>query len=110
MDVIYTALTQKETESTCADIFIIPINTEVECLRITQLLRSKSTFKVELELAGRKLKRSLNYANKENIPYVLIIGENEIQTETIILRNMVRSTEQTIPLSCIEDGTLSKYL
>ncbi|MGH1143671.1 histidine--tRNA ligase [Bacillus pseudomycoides] len=109
LDVIYTALTQKETESTCADIFIIPINTEVECLRITQLLRSKSTFKVELELAGRKLKRSLNYANKENIPYVLIIGDTEISTETIVLRNMKEGTEMKLPLSCIEEGTLKDY-
>ncbi|HEK9100024.1 histidine--tRNA ligase [Bacillus pfraonensis] len=110
LDVIYTALAQKETESSSVDIFIIPINTEVECLRITQQLRFNSNFKVELELTGRKLKRALNYANKESIPYVLIIGENEISTETIVLRDMKNSIESTIPLSCIEDGTLKDYL
>ncbi|MBO1581451.1 histidine--tRNA ligase [Bacillus sp. XF8] len=110
LDVIYAALERKETESPSVDIFIIPINTEVECLRITQRLRSNSNLKVELELTGRKLKRALNYANKENIPYVLIIGENEIKTETIVLRDMKKSTEKNIPLSCIENGTLKNYL
>ena len=53
--------------------------------------------KVELELAGRKLKRALNYANKENIPYVLIIGEEELSTETVMLRNMKEGSEVKVP-------------
>ncbi|MBY0598544.1 histidine--tRNA ligase [Bacillus bingmayongensis] len=110
LDVIYTALERKETKSTSADIFIIPIETETKCLQIAGQLRSNSTMRVELELTGRKLKRALNYANKENIPYVLIIGETEISTETIVLRNMKESTEINVPLSCIENGTLKDYL
>ncbi|MFJ8530284.1 histidine--tRNA ligase [Bacillus sp. NPDC094106] len=110
LDVIYTALAQKETDSNSADIFIIPIGTETKCLQIAQQLRSNHTLKIELELAGRKLKRALNYANKEKIPYVLIIGETEISTETIVLRNMKEGVEKKIPLSCIENGTLRDYL
>ena len=110
LDVIYTALVQKETNSNSADIFIIPIGTETKCLQIAQQLRSNHTLKIELELAGRKLKRALNYANKEKIPYVLIIGETEISTETIVLRNMKEGVEKKIPLSCIENGTLRDYL
>lgn len=110
LDVIYTALAQKETDSNSADIFIIPIRTETKCLQIAQQLRSNHTLKIELELAGRKLKRALNYANKEKIPYVLIIGETEISTEIIVLRNMKEGVEKKIPLSCIENGTLKDYL
>ncbi|PEB53018.1 histidine--tRNA ligase [Bacillus pseudomycoides] len=110
LDVIYTALVQKETNSNSADIFIIPIGTETKCLQIAQQLRSNHTLKIELELAGRKLKRALNYANKEKIPYVLIIGETEISTETIVLRDMKEGVEKKIPLSCIENGTLRDYL
>ncbi|WP_459502343.1 histidine--tRNA ligase [Bacillus sp. C1] len=109
LDVIYTALERKETKSTSADLFIIPIGTETKCLQIARQLRSTSTMRIELELAGRKLKRALHYANKENIPYVLIIGETEISTKTIVLRNMKEGTELTLPLSCIEDGTLKDY-
>ena len=104
LDVIYTALSQKETISSTADVFIIPIGTELQCLQIAQQLRSTTSLKIELELAGRKLKRALNYANKENIPYVLIIGE-ELSTETAMLRNMKEGSEVKVPLS-----SLSNYL
>lgn len=105
LDVIYTALSQKETVSSTADIFIIPLGTEIQCLQIAQQLRSTTSLKIELELAGRKLKRALNYANKENIPYVLIIGEEELSTETAMLRNMKEGSEVKVPLS-----SLSNYL
>ena len=74
-----------------------------------QQLRSTTSLKVELELAGRKLKRALNYANKENIPYVLIIGEDELSTETVVLRNMKEGSEVKVPLSSLKDNTFNNY-
>ena len=73
-------------------------------------MRSTTSLKIELELAGRKLKRALNYANKENIPYVLIIGEEELSTETVVLRNMKEGTEVKIPLSSLENNTFNNYI
>ncbi|MED0965609.1 histidine--tRNA ligase [Bacillus paramycoides] len=110
LDVIYTALQKQETMASTADIFIIPLGTELQCLQIAQKLRATTSLKVELELAGRKLKRALNYANKENIPYVLIIGEEEITTEIVVLRNMKEGTEVKIPLSSLENSTFNNYI
>ena len=109
LDVIYTALSQKETISSTADLFIIPLGTELQCLQIAQQLRSTTSLKVELELAGRKLKRALNYANKENISYVLIIGEDELSTNTVVLRNMKEGSEVKVPISSLKDNTLNNY-
>ncbi|MGG0240078.1 histidine--tRNA ligase [Bacillus rhizoplanae] len=110
LDVIYTALLQKELASPSVDVFIIPLETQAECLKIAHMLRTNENLKIELELTNRKLKRALNYANKENIPYVLIIGEEEINNNVAVLRNMKEGTEQNIPLACIENGTLKQYL
>ncbi|MED1569037.1 histidine--tRNA ligase [Bacillus paramycoides] len=110
LDVIYTALQKQETTASTADLFIIPLGTELQCLQIAQKLRATTSLKVELELAGRKLKRALNYANKENIPYVLIIGEEEITTEIVVLRNMKEGTEVKIPLSSLENSTFNNYM
>ncbi|MED0981692.1 histidine--tRNA ligase [Bacillus paramycoides] len=110
LDVIYTALQKQETIASTADLFIIPLGTELQCLQIAQKLRATTSLKVELELAGRKLKRALNYANKENIPYVLIIGEEEITTEIVVLRNMKEGTEVKIPLSSLENSTFNNYM
>ncbi|NWK69137.1 histidine--tRNA ligase [Bacillus paramycoides] len=110
LDVIYTALQKQETTASTADLFIIPLGTELQCLQIAQKLRATTSLKVELELAGRKLKRALNYANKENIPYVLIIGEEEITAEIVVLRNMKEGTEVKIPLSSLENSTFNNYI
>ena len=110
LDTIYTALIQKERVSPSVDIFIIPLGTQAQCLKIAHTLRTNENLKIELELADRKLKRALNYANKENIPYVLIIGEEEINNDVAVLRNMKEGTERTIPLNSIENGTFKQYL
>ena len=44
--------------------------------------------RTEMEKKVQKLKKSMNFANKMNIPYVIIIGENEIQNNTVQLKDM----------------------
>ena len=41
-----------------------------------------------MEKIKQKMKKSLGYANKLKIPYVVIIGKNEIETNKIRLKNM----------------------
>ena len=95
LDVIYTALSMKNNGNwaePAVDFFLIPLGTEKETLQIAQKLR-KEGFKVEIEMSGKRLKRSLDYANKEQIPFVLILGENELQQEKITLKNMQSGKE-----------------
>ena len=74
LDVIYTALSQKETVSSTADVFIIPLGTELQCLQIAQQLRSTTSLKIELELAGRKLKTPLIMQIKRISLMCLLLG------------------------------------
>ena len=70
----------------------------------TQQLRSTTSLKVEPELAGRKLKRAPTMPIKR-ISLMLIIGENELSTNTVVLRNMKEGSEVKVPIS-----SLSNYL
>ena len=70
------------------NIYIIPMNTESESLVIANKLR-ESGYAVEVEMNNRKLKKSLDYANKEGIKYVIIIGSNELETGNIIIKDMI---------------------
>ena len=45
--------------------------------------------KESAEMNNRKLKKSLDYANKEGIKYVIIIGSNELETGNIIIKDMI---------------------
>ena len=83
------------------DIYIIPINTEIETLNIANKIRDLD-LKVEIDFQKRKLKKSLDYANKENIPYVIIIGEDEIKNNKFKLKNMNTKEEYEINMEKIE--------
>lgn len=83
------------------DLYIIPMGTKIESLNLANNLRNLG-LKVEVEMEDKKLKKSLDFANKENIPYTIILGENEIKTNTIKLKNMLENKEDTISLNDIE--------
>ena len=86
---IYEILKNKFDNSVSeTDIYIIPMNTESESLVIANELRENG-YSVEIEMNNRKLKKSLDYANKEGIKYVIIIGSNELETGNIIIKDMI---------------------
>ena len=104
LNVIYEILKDREefAEKALTDIFIIPMGTEIECLKIAETLR-KANYKVEVEMKQRKMKKSLEYANEENIPYVFILGEDELKQNIISIKNMKEKTQTTISLDKIAD-------
>ncbi|MAG53028.1 MAG: histidine--tRNA ligase [Nanoarchaeota archaeon] len=75
------------------DIFIIPIKNLDKCIPIAEELR-KSNIKVNLDLLKRSISKNLDYANKEKIPYVLIIGEDELKKNKVKLKNMFSGEEK----------------
>lgn len=97
LNVIYEILKNREefTENALTDIFIIPMGTDIECLKIAETMRSAG-YKVEVEMKKRKMKKSLEYANEENIPYVFILGEDELANETITVKDMKQKTQLQI--------------
>ena len=97
LNVIYEILKNREefTENALTDIFIIPMGTEIECLKIAESMR-KSGFKVEVEMKNRKMKKSLEYANDEKIPFVFILGEDELANNCITVKNMQEKTQTQI--------------
>jgi histidyl-tRNA synthetase len=46
-----------------------------------------------------KLKKQLDYADKRHVPYVVIIGSEEIETGKLALKNMVTGKQQKLSLS-----------
>lgn len=84
-------------ENNNIDIFIIPIETEIESLKLANKLRNFG-YNVEMEMQKRKLKKSLDYANKEKIQYVIILGEDELKNNSFKLKDMINNGEILINL------------
>lgn len=94
LDVIYEILNKMhegEVKS-CVDLFIIPIGTGVDSFKLASGLRNEG-LKVEIEKMDRRVKKSMNYANKENIPFVVVIGEDEVKNGKIKLKDMQSGEE-----------------
>lgn len=87
LDVIYEVIKMKNkiTKINPVDIYIIPINTEKESFVLATNLRNLN-LKVDIDMQYKKLKKSLSYADKNNIPYVIILGEDELNKKIINLK------------------------
>ena len=65
------------------------------CLRLAGQLREKG-LKVEVYPEPVKMKKQMNYANKKNIAYVALVGEEEINSGLITLKNMETGEQQRV--------------
>ena len=110
LNVIYEILKDRKefSEKALTDIFIIPMGTEIQCLKIAQDLRNAG-YKVEVEMKSKKMKKALDYANNENIPYVLILGEDELNNNCITLKDMNNKTQEQVALESLTE-TLKKLV
>lgn len=73
---------------------IIPMENFLEpSIEISNKLRSNG-ISCQIYLEDAKMSKKLNYANKIKVPFVIIIGEEEVQTGTYTLKNM-RTGDQT---------------
>ena len=90
LDVIYTAFElagKIENNIPEIDVYIIPIGTEKEALRLATALRKQGN-RVEVELSGKKVRKAMEKANRENVAKVIILGENEISQNQYQLKDM----------------------
>jgi len=62
-----------------------------------QILRSNG-ITCELFYDNAKLDKQFKYASKKNIPFAIIIGSNEMEQKTCIVKDLVKAEQQTIPL------------
>lgn len=71
---------------------------EMYALPVLQQLR-EANIATELYPSSTKLKKQLAYADAKHIPYVILIGEEEIQAGELSLKNMETGVQQKLPLS-----------
>ena len=44
--------------------------------------------RIEVELSGKKINKAMERANRENIPEVIVLGENELQNGFFDIKDM----------------------
>lgn len=93
----------KETKKSVADILIIPMIEDLSVpIKLATKLRNNGV-KTEIYLNNKKLKAKFKYADKLQIPYVIVIGEDEIANNKFKLKNMETGEEKELSAAEIED-------
>lgn len=88
----------KTTKKSIAELLIIPMIEDLEePIKLATELRNLG-IKTEIYLNDKKLKAKFKYADKLKIPYVIVIGEDEIKTQKMAIKNMETGEEIRVDL------------
>lgn len=78
----------KVSRNSIAKVLVVSASSDISpCLPIATAFRSAG-INTELFLTDKKIKAKFKYADKLNIPFVVVIGEDEIANNSVSLKNM----------------------
>lgn len=81
-----------------ADVLVISMDNNYEkCAQIASTLRQNG-LKVQVDFEDKKLAKKFKYADKLNINYVIVIGEDEIKNNVVTIKNMSTGEQNTVTL------------
>ncbi len=95
LEPIYVILKEEMKDEPISDIYMVPLDTNVDVLRLATSLRSVG-FRVLIEMNKRKVGKCFEYAERNNIPYVMIIGNDEVSTDNYKIKDMKKKEEYTL--------------
>lgn len=80
-----------------ADILIIPMDAAQKktAFEISALLR-QANLKCDVFMEDKKFKAKMNYANKTAVPFIGILGEDEVKNNSIVIKNMTTGEQLTV--------------
>jgi len=104
---LYEVLFQKlkeETKQSNVDVFVANVNEDLasEAIKISRQLIEYG-ISAEPDLMGRKLGRQLEYANSKSIPYVLIVGKEEVRSGKYKLKDMEVGQDRFVQINQLAD-------
>lgn len=69
---------------------------------LTKLRKNDKIIQAYME--GGKLKKQFNYANKLNIPFVIVIGEEEVKNNIYTLKNMETGEQKSVDINYLYEN------
>ncbi len=89
----------KEIDKATARVFVAPARDEPklreECVKLTGKLRGMG-IPADTDFMGRKLKKIFEYVDSAGIPFMIILGEKELKSGKLTLRDMGKRQEKRL--------------
>lgn len=105
-DRIYDVMDQlnlfPEETKTTTRVLLVNFGEEEEhaCMKLLTQIR-KAGINAELYPDPVKIKKQLDYANRKEVPWVILAGKNELANQEVTIKNMRNGEQQTIPIDQI---------
>ena len=98
----------KATKKSVADVLIVPMMDDMkEAIALGTNLRNAG-INTEIYLNDKKIKAKMKYADRLKIPYVIVVGENEVQANKLKVKNMETGEEKEASFDAKEIKALIK--
>lgn len=88
----------KSEKTSISKVLVLPMTDNLEkCMEIASKLRN-AKINTEIYLEDKKIKSKFKYADKLNIPFAVVIGDDEIANDKVTLKNMTTGEQDTLSI------------
>ena len=100
-------LKKQEMQSSVVDVYIVPMKDDYikPALKIAKKLRALNV-NTDISYLNKKFKKGMEYADTYKIPWVIVLGEDEIKAEKVMLRNMKTGDQKLFEVKKAADEIL----
>ena len=93
------------------DALVIPLdqNNLTYIMEVANDLRAND-IKTDVYYGNKGIKQKMKYANKLGVPYVIIIGEDEVNSHNVCLKKMTTGDQMSVPVEQLVDIIKKKEL
>ena len=88
----------KAEKKSIADILIISMTEDFAYISKVANEFRKQGKKVQIYLENKKIKNQFKYADKLQIPYTIVIGDDEVKSNTYTIKNMETGEQETVTM------------
>ena len=111
IDRIVLALTKQNFSLKTAkerSVVVISVKEEsmAKVLELSAMLRS-SGLPVEVAVMGRSISRALTDADRRGVSYAVIVGPKELKEKKVVLKDMSKGEQRTVPISNLTEEILA---
>ena len=92
LEPIYTILKSILEENSLYDVYIIPMEEDYKVLELATILRNNNISTI-VEYSKRKLKKCFEFADKNNIKYVIVLGSRELEMGVYTIKDMEKQEQ-----------------
>ena len=81
-----------------SDVLVLSMdNNYAECTKTASILRENG-LNVQVDFENKKIAKKFKYADKLNVKYVIVIGEEEVKNNVVTLKDMITGEQNTLEI------------